>query len=75
MGKRLKFEDMKAVSYVHVGDKLVNTDELDPEQKKRLANALAVEWMNGLFRGQAVFYVKDRQEESDCHAGVSTGSQ
>ena len=38
MGKRLKFEDMKAVSYVHVGDKLVNTDELDPEQKKHIGD-------------------------------------
>lgn len=60
MGKRLRFEDMKAVSYVHVGDKLVNTDELDPEQKKRLANALAVEWMNGLFRGKAEFFPAEK---------------
>lgn len=59
MGKRLRFEDMKAVSYVHAGDRLVNTEELDPEQRERLANALAVEWMNGLFRGEAVFRVKE----------------
>lgn len=56
VGKRLKLEDMKAVSYVHVGDKLVNTEDLDPEQRKRLATELAIGWLNGLFKGEAVFF-------------------
>lgn len=59
MGKRLRYEDMKAISYVHVGDRLVNTEDLDEQQRKRLADALAVDWMNGLFRGEAVFRVKE----------------
>ncbi|MBO4854060.1 MAG: hypothetical protein J5482_02795 [Oscillospiraceae bacterium] len=64
MAKRgLKPEDIKVVSYVHVGDKLVNTDDLNEEQKRRLANALAVGWLNGLFAGQAVFYAEDPMKD------------
>ena len=55
MGKRLRLEDIKVISYVHVGDKLVNTEDLTPEQRQRLANWLKAEWLNGLFQGRAVF--------------------
>lgn len=53
-----KFE-IKAVSYVHVGDKLVCTDDLTQEQKRRLATELKLKWMNALFAGQAEFYAAD----------------
>ncbi len=37
---RMKAQEIKTVSYVHVGDKLVNTQDLDSEQKKRWAHGL-----------------------------------
>ena len=55
MGKRLRSEDIQVISYAHVGERLVPTDELTDEQRRRLATALATEWLSGLFRGQAVF--------------------
>ncbi len=63
MGKRLRYEDMKAVSYVHVGDRLVNTEELDGEQRRRLATALAAEYLSGLYRGEAVFFPAERGKQ------------
>ena len=55
MGKRLTIKDIRVISYVHVGEELVNTEELTEEQRRRMATELAAEWLNGLFRGQAVF--------------------
>lgn len=48
--------EIKTVSYVHVGDKLVCTDDLTQDQKSRLATKLKIEWMNAMFCGQAEFY-------------------
>lgn len=60
MAKRgLRAEDIKVVSYVHVGDKLVKTDDLNEEQKEELATELAIGWLNGLFAGKAVFRRKE----------------
>ena len=47
---------IRTVSYVHVGDRLVSTDELTKEQKAKLGTELKVGYLNGLFRGQAEFY-------------------
>lgn len=47
---------IKAVSYVHVGDRLVNTDELTEEQRRKLAVWLKTTYLNTLFEGRAVFY-------------------
>lgn len=57
----LKYEDIKVVSYVRVGEDLVNTEALTPEQKERLAVQLQIGWLNGLFAGQATFYEKERE--------------
>lgn len=46
---------IKCISYCYVGDELVCTDDLNEEQKERLAVGLQVTWMNELFRGKAVF--------------------
>ncbi|MBD5154318.1 MAG: hypothetical protein HDT15_04385 [Oscillibacter sp.] len=50
-----KQQEIKTVSYVHVGDKLVCTDDLTPEQKVRLGTWLKTTYLNNLYRGQAVF--------------------
>ena len=35
-----KGQKIKVVSYVHVGDQLVNTEDLDPERRRQLATWL-----------------------------------
>ena len=51
-----KRQEIRTVYYVHMGDKLVYTDDLTPEQKQRLGTWLKKTWLNELFRGQAVLY-------------------
>ena len=53
-----KPQEIKVVAYVHVGDKLVNVDDLDAEMRRRLATALKTTYLNELFRGEAVFWPK-----------------
>lgn len=47
---------IKVVSYVHVGDQLVNTEELNEEQKARLATWIKCTYLNALYEGKARFY-------------------
>lgn len=63
MAKKQKIE---AVSYVHVGDKLVNTDDLNDEQRRKLAKWLKTTYLNTLFAGKATIY---RIDEKDCFSG------
>lgn len=49
---------IKCISYVHVGDKLVETSQLNPEQKERLASWLKVTYLNNLYAGKAVFWAE-----------------
>lgn len=61
----LKYEDIKVVSYVHVGKELVNTEDLTPGQKERLAVQLRINWLNGLFAGQAVFFERQEKKQTE----------
>lgn len=54
-GDRLKSQEIKAVSYVHMGEKLVGTQELGAAQKKQLGVWLKTTYLNALFQGQAIF--------------------
>ena len=54
-GDRLKSQEIKAVSYVHMEDKLVSTQELNAAQKEQLGVWLKTSYLNTLFQGQAVF--------------------
>ncbi len=47
--------EIKVVSYVHVGNKLVCTDDLTEEQRRDLATWLKSTYLNALFMGQAEF--------------------
>ena len=53
---------LKTVSYVHVGDQLVNTSDLTEEQRRKLAVWLKTTYLNNLFSGQAVFYDKNEDK-------------
>lgn len=55
---------IKTVSYVHVGDHLVNTNDLNADQKQVLATWLKSTYLNTLFQGRAEFAVaKSTPEE------------
>ena len=50
-----KQQELKVVAYVHVGDQLVNVDDLDDKRRTQLATRLKTTYLNELFRGEAVF--------------------
>ena len=64
-----KQHEIKTVSYVHVGDKLVRMDDLDAELRRKIATRLKITYLNALFRGKATFYCED---EKDCFPGCTT---
>ena len=55
--------EIKTVSFVHIGDKLVNTDDLNDEQRRRLATWLKTTYLNALFQGKAKFFESGEAEE------------
>lgn len=55
-----KQQKIHTVSYVHIGDKLVNTDDLDDEQRRKLATWIKTTYLNTLFQGKAVFYESEK---------------
>lgn len=50
---------IKTVSYVHVGDQLVRFDDLTDDQRQRAATELKFRYLSELYRGQAVFALKE----------------
>lgn len=50
-----KKQEIKTVSFVHMGEKLVCTDKLNDTQRCRLAVWLKTTYLNTLFQGRAVF--------------------
>ena len=53
MAKQTK---IKVISYVHVGDELVEFSQLTPEQKRTAATTLKINYLNALFAGKAEFF-------------------
>lgn len=51
-----KKQEIKTVSFVHIGDELVNTEDLDDVQRRKLATWLKTTYLNTLFQGKAEFY-------------------
>jgi len=62
-----KKQEIKTVSFVHIGDELVNTDDLDDEQRRRLATWLKTTYLNALFQGKVEFF--------ECSKARDTNSQ
>lgn len=64
-------QEIRTVSFVHVGDELVNTDDLNYEQRLKLAEWLKTTYLNTLFKGKAEIY-KIRPEPGCqcCHPDV-----
>ncbi len=61
-----KEQQIKVISYVHVGDQLVNTEDLDPERKQQLATWLKCTYLNALFEGKAKFYPVEEGGKEKC---------
>lgn len=59
-----KKQEIRTVSFVHIGDELVSTDDLNDEQRRRLATWLKTTYLNTLFQGRAEFF--ESGEEGDC---------
>lgn len=57
-----KQQKIRVISYVHVGDELVEVSQLNAEQKKELATWLKCTYLNHLFAGQAVFRPAEESE-------------
>lgn len=49
-----KQRKIKCISYVRVGEELVETSKLTPQQKEDLATWLKITYLNTLFAGRAV---------------------
>ncbi len=64
-----KGQKIKVVSYVHVGDQLVNTEDLDPERRRQLATWLKCTYLNALFEGKAKFYQTEGDEKEKWLSG------
>lgn len=60
-----KRQEIRTVSFVHIGDELVNTDDLDDDQRRRLATWLKTTYLNALFQGKAEFF--ESGGEGDHH--------
>lgn len=65
-----KKQEIRTVSFVHIGDELVDTDELNDDQRRRLATWLKITYLNTLFRGKAEFFAQDTAGK----LGVSVGT-
>ncbi len=61
-----KAQKIKVVSYVHVGDQLVNTEDLDPEQRQKLATWIKCTYLNTLYAGKAKFYPVEEGGKQKC---------
>ncbi len=51
-----KPQKIRTVAYVHMGDRLVNVDDLNQEQHDRLGRELTVTMLNAAFKGKATFW-------------------
>lgn len=55
-------QKIRVISYVQVGEELVEVERLNAEQKKELATWLKCTYLNHLFAGQAVFRPMEESE-------------
>lgn len=59
-----KNRKINVISYVHVGDELMETSNLTAEQKRKLGTWLKTTYLNHLFADHAVFWPAE-QKDSD----------
>ena len=64
-----KEQKIKVVSYVHVGDQLVETSQLDPDKRRELATWIKCTYLNALFEGKAKFRPVEEGDKEKCLPG------
>lgn len=57
-----KKQEIKTESFVHRGNELVNSKDLNDEQCHKLATWLKITYLNTLFQGKAEFYEASEKE-------------
>lgn len=65
-----KKQEIRTVSFVHIGDELVNTDDLNDDQRRRLATWLKTTYLNTLFQGKAEFFESSGEGVQERRRGV-----
>jgi hypothetical protein len=56
-----KQTEIKVISYVHVGDELVEFSQLTPEQRREAATQIKCKFLHAMFAGKAEFTpIKDQ---------------
>ena len=60
---------IKVISYVHVGDQLVNTADLDEKKRRELATWIKCTYLNTLYEGKAKFYSVEEGEKEKHLSG------
>ena len=65
-----KQQKIKVISYCYVGDQLVCTDDLNEEQKERLAIGLQWGLLTATFGGQATFSAPGYDIGRDAHGRI-----
>jgi len=63
-GSVARKQEIKTVSFVHIGDDLVNTDDLNDDQRRKLATWLKTTYLNTLFQGKAEFFESSGEGDS-----------
>ncbi len=63
----------KVVSYVHVGDALVNTADLTEDQRRQMGTWLKSTYLTALFRGKAVF--REEKVLTSCNNARAVANQ
>ena len=66
---------IRTVAYVHVGDKLVNVDDLLPDQRQQLADWLVVTALNAAFAGKATFSIAQKNGDTKPEGVMDYGVQ
>ena len=59
-----KNQKIRTASFVHIGNELVNTDDLDDTQRRKLATWLKTTYLNTLFQGKAEFFEAGCKEDA-----------
>ena len=67
-----KKQEIRTVSFVHVGDKLVSTDDLTDEQRCMVATWIKKTYLNTLFQGKAEFFESSEADGQQNNAANVT---
>jgi len=58
-------EPIKVKAFVTIDGKEVDIDTLSPEVRNRIGAELKVAWMNAMFRGKAVFSIREEKKPAN----------